>query len=179
MPVQINNKAHRDVIGVQNIINIQTPMTALIAQFHEECANDPVLNVFIEQLQHYLSNETVSDVRGLEDKLIASNREDQIEDAILKKHNAAKFILKNQSSKATQNIMAHILADMAVNFDYAVKPLVQSGESRQVIDSAILEKVIGPCYQSLESNPLGFHKGHIQEFLYFLAGNCHVRWDAC
>lgn len=179
MSTQVANKAGRDVIGVQNISNVLTPMTALIEQYYSEALNDKDLNIYIQKLQHYLTNETVSDVRGLEEKLTVSNRQDLIQDAILKKQEAAKFILRNQSSKATQNIIAHILAEMAVNFELTVKPLIQCGASRELIDAAILDKVITPSYLALESNPLGFHKGHINNFLYFLAGNCHLRWDAC
>lgn len=184
MSTQIANTANRDLIGSQNntytqVLVAETPMTSLIKQYASELAPDTSISEYLENLQHYLSNHTVSDIRSLEQKLTISNRIDLIEDGILKKQNAAKFILKNQNSRAAQNIMAHILAGMAVNFDLLVKPLVQENQPRSVVDSAIYEKVILPSYKALESNPLGLHIGTIQDFLYFLAGNCHVRWDPC
>ncbi len=190
MTTQIANSAERDVIGTQtnitNVTNLSPPvlaqksqMTFLIEKFLSEKATDKTTTEFIQKLQHYLSNETVADIRSLEEKLKSSDREDQIKDATLKKQNAAKFILKNQNSIATQNIMVHILSDIAINFDHKIMPLIQSGQTRQIVDFAVLEHVIAPIYHSLETNPLDFNKANLQEFLYFLAGNCHIRWDLC
>ena len=60
-----------------------------------------------------------------------------------------------------------------------VLPLVQAGASQELVDAAMLEKVISPALQMLESNPLMLNKMDIQGLVYFLAGNCYVRWDAC
>ena len=172
--------AGRDVVkNIYNAARESTAMSKLVEQYLAETAADKTLSVWTEKLEHYLSNETSSDIRGLEEKLCASGRTDLLKVALIRKQSAYKAIMKQQGSKSAQTIYTFLMAEIVVNFEQSVLPLVQSNASREVVDAAMLENVITPAFKMLESNPLMLDKMDIQGLVYFLAGNCYIRWDVC
>lgn len=182
MTNQFGNRAGRDIAGRDinyKAAQERTPMTSLIEQFRAEAESDQKLSSLIQKLEHYFSNITATDIRDLSEKLSCAGREDLLKEALARKQAAYKLIMRNQGSKSAQLIFAYVLAELVVNFEQAVRPLVQDGSERVVVDRAILEHVITPVYRALEDNPLMLDKLDIQSFLYFLGGNCHVRWDPC
>ena len=184
MATQIANQAEGDIAAgnitkTVNIARERTPMTKLVEQFLAETEGDKELKSITEKLAHFLSKKTDSDILGLEEKLNISNRGDLIEDALIRKQQAYKLIMLNQGSPSAQVIFSYILAEIVVNFEQAVRPKIQNGASREEIDLTILNQVLNPALKSLEDNPLMLNKIDIQGLLYFLGGNCHLRWDAC
>lgn len=171
--------AARDVNKTYNAARESTVMTRLVEQYLAETNADKTLSTWTEKLEHFLSNATSSDVRGLEEKLNCSGRSDLLNEALKRKQSAYKNIMRQQGSKSAQTIFTFLLAEIVVNFEQSVLPLVQAKATREVVDAAMLEKVITPALKMLESNPLSLDKLDIQGFVYFLAGNCYVRWDAC
>ena len=171
--------ALRDVNKTYNIAKESTAMSKLVEQYLSETHADKTLSSWTEKLEHLMSNETSPDIRGLEEKLNASGRTDLLKIAMLRKQSAYKAIMRQQSSKSAQTIFSFLMAEIVVNFEQSVLPLVQAQANREIVDSAMLEKVITPALQMLESNPLMLDKLDIQGLVYFLAGNCYVRWDAC
>lgn len=178
------NTAEGDVAGgniykTYNASRQPTAMARLVALYLSETASDRLLSEWTEKLEHFLSNETGTDVRGLEEKMVASDRADLLEVALKRKQAAYKAIMRQQGSKAAQTIYSFLMAEIVVNFEQSVWPLVQGGASRDVVDRAMLEEVISPAMRLLEDNPLMLDKLDIQGLVYFLAGNCYIRWDAC
>lgn len=171
--------AGRDVNNTYNAVREPTAMARLVEQYLAETLADQTLTTWTEKLEHFLSNETSSDVRGLEEKLNAAGRAYLLKDALKKKQSAYKAIMRQQGSKSAQTIFTFLLAEIVVNFEHMVLPLVQAKASDELVDAAMLEKVISPALQMLESNPLMLNKMDIQGLVYFLAGNCYVRWDTC
>jgi len=154
-------------------------MVRLVEQYRSEVCQDQNQVSLIETLEHFFSKETTSDIRGLEEKLSCSGRSDLLDDALRRKEAAYKLIMRNQGSKSAQMIFVYVLSEIVVNFEQAVRPLIQSGANRIEIDKAILDSVITPALIALEENPLMLTKLDIQSLLYFLGGNCHLRWDPC
>ena len=171
--------AGRDVNKTFNAAREPSAMAKLVEQYLAETLADKSLSKWTAKLEYYLSNETSSDIRELEEKLNASGRADLLKEALIRKQSAYKAIMRQQGSKSAQTIYTFLMADIVVNFEQSVLPLVLDKASRKIVDDAMLEKVISPALQMLESNPLMLNKMDIQGLVYFLAGNCYVRWDAC
>jgi hypothetical protein len=176
------NTAGRDIAGrdINHHYAVREPtaMARLVEQYLAETLADQTLTAWTEKLEHFLTNETSPDVRGLEEKLNAAGRGDMLKVALLRKQAAYKAIMKQQGSRSAQTIYSFVMAEIVVNFEMSVWPLVQAQASREIVDAAMLDKVISPALQILESNPLMLNKMDIQGLVYFLAGNCHIRWDA-
>ncbi|MDR9850778.1 ABC-three component system protein [Herbaspirillum huttiense] len=156
-----------------------TAMTKVVEQYIAETQADKSLTDWTEKLEHYMSNVVNSDIRSLEEKLTAAGRQELINSALLRKQSAYKAIMKQQGSRSAQTIYTFVMAEIVVNYEQAVLPLVQAGAAREVVDAAMLEKVISPAFDMLEENPLMLDKMDIQALVYFLAGNCYIRWDSC
>jgi hypothetical protein len=171
--------AGRDVNKTYHAAREPTAMAKIVEQYLAETLADQSLSTWSEKLEHFLSNQTSSDVRGLEEKLNSSGRTDLLKDALIRKQSAYKAIMRKQGSKSAQTIYTFLMAEIVVNFEQSVLPLVQAKGSRETVDAAMLEKVIAPALKMLESNPLGLNKLDIQGLVYFLAGNCYIRWNAC
>lgn len=130
----------------------------------------------IEDLEHY-NGVIRDDQRGLEKKLIDSQREYLIKNALRNKSKASRLITKHQDSPAFQFLIAKVLARIEVTFDYIIRPMIQNDASIQDVDTAILKEVINPIQQLLIGTPLGANSECVLHLLYFLAGNCHICWD--
>lgn len=154
-----------------------TAMARLVEQYLAETLADKNLTAWTEKLEHFLTNATSPDVRGLEEKLTVAGRVDMLKIALLRKQNAYKAIMKQQGSRSAQTIYSFVMAEIVVNFEMSVWPLIQAKASREVVDAAMLNQVITPALQILESNPLMLNKMDIQGLVFFLAGNCYIRWD--
>jgi hypothetical protein len=156
-----------------------TGMARLIAEYSLEKSSDKQLQAMIETLEHYVSVSPEGDVRGLEVKLDAAGRTGDLAVARRRKHEAAQFVMKHQSSPSAQKILSHLLGKLLTSFEHKVVPLINASAPRHVIDAAIHEQVIEPAWLFLESNPLSIDHRLLTGFLYFLGGNCHLRWDPC
>ncbi len=88
-----------------------------------------------------------------------------------------KRIVRFQTSQTAQEIFAYTLGELHSRFKHHVRPLIAKGASREVIDAAVYGEVLHPVVSSAEPSDLGMNPTMVEAFLYFLAGNCHIRWD--
>ena len=179
--MQVGNDVTGDMAGrdiIKTVIPALTGMGRLINEFGAESGQREKLTKLIGQLEHYYDSRANEDVRGLEEKLSAADRKDLLSSARKSKQYASQFVMKHQSSLAAQKIISHLLAKLLSDFNHVVVPLIQSGASRPAVDSAI-KSVMDDGWAFLESNPLEIDHRLLEGFLYFLGGNCHLRWDPC
>jgi hypothetical protein len=158
---------------------LTSPLASLYQKLRAASQASPEKGFIFDQLEHYCNVATDGDVRGLEDKLTAADRSDLIEQASRLKQFAAKTVMKWQTSGAAQSILLHILGKMHTEFLLHVTPAIQEGVPRQQVDALIGEKVIQPIELMLGDNDLGLSPADLLGLLFFLGGNCHIRWDKC
>lgn len=130
----------------------------------------------IEDLEHYIGTIR-EDQRGLEKKLIDSQRSYLVKNALRNKSKASRLITKHQDSPAFQFLIAKILARIEITYDLIIRSMIESNANIQEVDSAILKEVIQPIQSLLVGTPLGANNDCVIQLLYFLAGNCHICWD--
>lgn len=151
-------------------------MTNLLGKLKREQENNVRYKNFIEELEHYknpLKNERVI---GLEAKLEAAGRESFLEYGLRMKEEYAKKIIKYQFSEAAQQINVHLLALVESYFMNNVYPFIYKGEPESAINQLITESIVKPLLKELEQNYLGYTAKDINGMLYFLTGNCHIKW---
>ena len=134
-------------------------------------------DTFIEELQHYFDRPASELNRTLADKLSASGRQDLIPFAEAEKERAMKKIMRFQTSETAQQIFAYVLGELRNRFLLHVSPLLAANASRADVDAAMHDKVIGPVAHSMEPSPLFLDPGMVMALLFYLAGNCHIKWD--
>ncbi|HUW50025.1 MAG TPA: ABC-three component system protein [Sulfuricella sp.] len=182
---QSGNTVGGDLVGgnkytsTTNNFTNQSPLARLYERLRTDNQSQPYFAQISEQLQHYCSAVTDGDVRGLEAKLSDSNRMDLIRVATKLKESAAKTVMKYQTSGIAQDILTHILAKLYTEFFLNVTPAIEAGAPRVDVDALISEKVLKPALEMLGDNDLMLTQADLLGLLFFLGGNCHVRWDPC
>ena len=88
-----------------------------------------------------------------------------------------KKIMRFQTSETAQQIFACVLSDLRNRFLLHVSPLLAANASRAEVDAAMHDKVVAPVAQSMEPSPLSLDPGAVMAMLFYLAGNCHIKWD--
>jgi len=150
-------------------------MKTLQAKFKAEQGQNTQLKGFIDDLDYYY-NKRQEDVIGLEEKLKEGNREELIYFATDFKDRFHRKLYQYQFSDAAQNILLHLLAEVQSRFINEVYPLICKNEEPGIVNATITERLIEPIKEQLDENLLGITVQHINGMLYFLTGNCHLKW---
>ncbi|QRF60887.1 hypothetical protein INQ48_25065 [Variovorax paradoxus] len=183
---QTGNEADGDIVaGNKNTNNFNIvhatsneELNALYAKLKLNDVGDPSDGNFCEKLEHYLSANSQIDVRGLREKLIASGRADLISFATDLKERATKAVMKHQTSRTAQRIYTIVLDDLHTRFSLTVTPLIEQGAPRPAVDLSI-KQILDETRSMLGENVLEITVKDLYALLYFLGGNCHIRWDKC
>jgi hypothetical protein len=92
------------------------------------------------------------------------------------KEQAAKMVMRQQSSRVAQRIYTILLDELHTNYMLVVTPVIEAGGDRVVVDAAINGILHNIC-SMLGENFLEISVKDLLGLLYFLGGNCHIRWD--
>lgn len=180
---QTGNDVEGDLVGRDKVVNnYNTQASAILSLYSRLRAKDSensYTSKIAHKLNHYCTVSSDGDVRGLEDKLSSSSRVDMLKMASRLKEDASKTIMRLQTSPIAQDIITLVLSQIYSNFVLQVTPAIECGASRQAIDALINDKVISPAMQMLGDNDLMITNEDILGLLFFLGGNCHIRWDKC
>lgn len=182
---QSNNTAGGDIInGPKNTYVNQfgarpSPLAALYARLRAADSDEHYTSLIADKLQHFCTQSTDGDVRGLADKLKAANREDLEAMAKRLKEDAAKLVARHQTSPIAQDIITMVLSKIYTDFVLHVTPAIQAEQPRSVIDQLISDRVVDSAMQMLGDNDVMLTDTDVLGLLFFLGGNCHIRWDKC
>ena len=151
-------------------------MVRLIQQFEAERSTNAVFNDTVESLQRYGESVDEGPPMGLEEKLRVAERDAEYRRAVRFKEAFHKKLTKHRLSKAAQEILGYVMARVEVSFQNQIEPLIDAGVDREVVQRALLEGVIGPVEDLLGDNPLLLDAAEVMGMIYYLTGNCHIRW---
>lgn len=151
-------------------------LALLYAKLRLDGVGDPSNNVFSHKLMHYLAVPTDGDVRGLEAKLRDSGRLDMLHFAMREKEAAVKMLMRYQSSRSAQRVFTILLDELHTIYILTVTPIIESGGDRAAVDEKI-SNALQVIKSMLGENFLEFTVKDLLGLLFFLAGNCHIRWD--
>ncbi len=84
----------------------------------------------------------------------------------------------SQYSTIAQDINVHILAKVKTAFVMQVYTLIIQGQPEESINLLIHERIITPVMAELGINILKYTEEDIMGMIFFLTGNCHIKWTA-
>ena len=170
--------AQGDVAGgnIYNYAQSSTPLSQLYEDFQKEIeeGGEPFQDI-IEKLQHWKDSDS-PEPEGVEKKLKDGDRPELVDMGLRAKEQFSKVLLKHQYSKAAQFILSYLLGKVWNSFSFVIIPRIKEGAPSNEIDLLIQEHVVGPIEEILGSNPLAIDPSEIQGMIYFLTGNCHLKW---
>ena len=151
-------------------------LAVLYEKMKVDGVGDPSGNTFSRKLQHYMATPTDGDVRGLKEKLSDSGRLDILHFAMKEKESAFKAIMRFQSSRSAQRVYTILLDELHTIYMLTVTPVIEGGGDREAVDSSI-NRALQAIKSMLGENFMEFTVKDLLGLLFFLAGNCHIRWD--
>lgn len=152
-------------------------LQSLYDKFQAEKDTNPDLKELCEELD-YFNSKLDGDMVGLDDKLIAGNREKIIFYAkTLKEKFHKKLITTSQYSYVAQDINVYLLAKVKRGFMMEIYTLICNNESEEKINYLITERIINPVKIELGINLFKYDEEDIMGMIFFLTGNCHLRWN--
>ena len=152
-------------------------MSRMIAKYRAETERDREIKIIIEQLQRW-QKRPVGDVMGLEEKLRKGNRPDVVDTAIAAKDRFSKILVKHEYSCAAMEIYAYLLAKVHQLFSSVIYTKICRGASADEIDKLLVTEIYEKVEIILEDNPLDITPEEIMGMLFFLTGNCHLKWNS-
>jgi hypothetical protein len=153
-------------------------VAASVEQFQKEVADDAALGEVIDTLQHFLDNVDADPAMDLASKLRLGGRETEIREAQALKELFAKRVHRFLLSPSAQTIFSYLLGRMHQMFRYKIRPLVENGKSAAEVDEKLFEFVIMPVQEIVDKNEVPLQPQEILGMLYYLTGNCHIKWHA-
>jgi len=152
-------------------------MRSLIARFKKEAEENETFSGVIPKLQHY-SNviDAPEEIQGLEGKLQVAGYDSFLHLGLATKEQFAKKLTEFQFSRSAQEILSFLLAEVFTRFHTGVLPAIASDESQTVVLRLVQSEVIDPISDLVEDNVLDLYADELTGMLYFLTGNCHIKW---
>lgn len=108
--------------------------------------------------------------------------ESEIIEATRKKEKYAKKLEKNKFFESAQWIDSQLFAKIKIDFEaYVYIPLINSGASKDLIVRTVVEKVVNPILELINSEGeddeiLNYNAEDIFGMVYYLTGMCHLNW---
>jgi hypothetical protein len=165
--IQLNAGAEDDCSGT---------MHRLLDKLRLEREGQQTIRHTIDQLLHYQMPVDSGPVQGVEQKLDKAGRSDELVEASRLKEQFTKQIAKHWMYESAQLIFAHVLGLTRDRFVAEVLPAIDRGASRTEIDAIVVTRVIDQVAAELGPNELEMLRTDIRGMLFFLTGNCFLRW---
>lgn len=175
--------AGRDVVkkSIYNFSNIsigaKTQLEILYAKLEQEKNDSIVFTEIINELLHYTTHAKDTEVIGIEKKLENGNWLEFLNFAEKSKEKFAKKLLQNEHSETAQTIYAFLLAKVYTSFQTNIYPRLKEGHPNEFITRLISEYIVKPLEEILGDNLLRIFDDEINGMIYFLTGNCHIKWN--
>lgn len=152
-------------------------LKSLYEKFEKEKQDNPDFKEICEDLNYFTTQNGKEEVIGLKGKLEAGQRQELIKYATeVKERFHKKLITTSQYSLVAQDINVHILAKVKTVFVMEVYSMIIQGQSPNVINLLIRERIINPVMDELGINIFKYTEEDIMGMIFFLTGNCHIKW---
>lgn len=176
-----HNESGPNISGNQYVYNINRSKIAhaklkeLFVLFEKEERENIRIQGIMDDLER-LTEPATSAVKGVEQKLTEGGRINIIDYALETKEVYNKLLTKYTFFESAQKINVYLLALVKSYYMKFVYPHICNGTSDEMIDEIISEKIFHPILEALEGDTMGFTAEHIDGMIYFLTGNCHIKW---
>lgn len=167
-------------INISSNYERSTYLHDLYEKFQKEIEADPGLKEICKELDYFTSQVENDQMIGLERKLEAGAKPAMV--IQYAKHTKEKFhkklMLTSQYSVVAQDINVYILSKIHRGFMMEIYSLICSNEHESKIQAVIAERIINPLKIELGLNLFKYDEDDIMGMIFFLTGNCHIKWTS-
>lgn len=169
---------HKPTINIGRIsLGGKSQLEILYEKLEKEKDSSTIFCEIVDELLHFKTYAENTEVIGLEKKLENGRRLQYLNFAEKSKEKFTKKLLKNEYSETAQHIYAFLLAKVYSRFETSIYPRITEGQPEEFINQLIDECIIKPIEDILGDNLLHIYEDEINGMIYFLTGNCHIKWN--
>ncbi|WP_315766839.1 MULTISPECIES: ABC-three component system protein [unclassified Bradyrhizobium] len=147
----------------------------LLFKLQAEIEKNQEVRHTVEALAHFQARRAPDGIDGLEAKLKAGNRENEILSALEKKEMFVKLLEKWSLYASAQEIFAYLLAKAEYDFNYLIYPKIGAADLVE-INQLTHDKIVMPTIEQCGTSVFTLNHGVAMGMLYWLAEQCFVRW---
>jgi hypothetical protein len=118
-----------------------------------------------------------ANVIGLEKKLQNGSFNENVELAETLKEMFYRKVEHFRFSKSAQKIFLYVMANVMSLFHTKIYQLICNDTAHDIIMSKIQDEIVDVLSQKLGENILEIYNDCILGMLYYLTGNCHIKWS--
>ncbi|WP_053002191.1 ABC-three component system protein [Kordia jejudonensis] len=170
------NVIEKDLKRIKGVSDLDQ-MKSLVEDYKEEVASGKSeFKELFDKIRHFTSN--IDKIKQeLSEKLDDGGFKDDTDWATELKEAYTMRLLKNDVSLAQQKIHAFLLVKVQMAFRRHVLSAIRNGKNKEEIRLLIDDQVISKVGSYLGyDNVLNLYEDDINGMLYFLTGNCHIKW---
>lgn len=165
------------VTFIQNKNFRSTYLNNLYERFEKEKKENPEFQEICDELD-YFNSILEGDVIGLDEKLKQGGREKILFYALDVKDKFHKKLMQtSQYSLIAQDINVYILSKVRSSFMREIYFLICNNAPDEKINLMITERIIKPVQEDLGLNLFKYNEDDIMGMIFFLTGNCHLKWN--
>lgn len=124
----------------------------------------------------YFTTQAPHDRRTLEQKLVESGRDYEVNDAKRKKERFAMSLHRHCIQGSAMARYVRLMSDVETRFTRHVRPAIAQGADvfrvNELVQTSVIDSALAA--QKLETDDIT--SSVVESALYYLTGNCHVRW---
>jgi hypothetical protein len=180
---QRDNTAQGDIVGRDKIQNVtigaptrSSHIALLLSKLREEQSQKRETATTIPELRQFEQSREEPLV-PLETKLREGHREDLLDFALEMKERFVKQLARNTLFESAQKIHYHFLERICSVFQTRIMPAIREKQPRLAIERLIQTEITDPILADLDDNPFLYSDRDVQGMLYYLTGNCYIRWN--
>ena len=165
-------------LNISNSYERSVYLSGLYEKFQKEKEADPELKAICDELDYFNSQVKDDEIIGLDAKLTNANKLPTVirYAKYAKEKFHKKLMLTSQYSIAAQDINVYILSKIHRSFLMEIYSVICNGENESKIQALITERIINPVKAELGSNLFKYDEDDIMGMIFFLTGNCHIKW---
>lgn len=173
----IGRDYYKDSVVIKTINSQSTYLSDLYNRYQKEKNENPEFEELCEEL-NYFNSIMEGDVIGLDEKLKNGGREKILFYALdVKDRFHRKLMRVSQYSLVAQDINVYLLAKVRSSFMREIYGLICDNAPEAKINTLITERIIKPVQDDLGINLFKYTEDDIMGMIFFLTGNCHIKWN--
>jgi hypothetical protein len=179
---QSGSKAGGDIVARDKIEHHHYPSpvaSGVVEKLIHRLQAEIKLNIHAQHTIDALANfqvcRSIDGIDGLEAKLKAAHRDDELWSALDKKEQFAKLLQRWSLYPSAQEIFAYLLAKAEFEFNHFVHPKIPS-LSAPDIDQLVQDRIVQTIIDQCGVDVFVLNHGTAMGMLYWLAEQCFVRW---
>jgi hypothetical protein len=126
----------------------------------------------------FFTTQAPDDRRPLDMKLQDAGRTIETRNAQRKKERFAMSLRRYSAQSSSLARYTRLMSEVESRFNRHVQPHIKTGVSISEINQLVQSAVIDPTLKTLLAETSDVTASLVESALYYLTGNCHVRWDA-